>query len=192
MRLAAAAVILALAASGCEKKEDGSAEPLSILSKTSLFKGAANSPVLRSGLWLRVDEACPVDEAQPVASWPECARSVLIAQGRMAEKGETASRAYVFSGGSPRVMQVEYRFPAGVFYEFEVVVPLASDDRGQVTALWRGALSCRLPDPPTETAGPETVENPCEARSADKVFNLAQGVELGSKPNFRWIRDGEN
>lgn len=82
-----------------------------VVSPTPMFTAAdgAGAPALKPGLWLAEKPDCPVDEAKPAGSWPDCANGVVVTAGEFLEPGEKGRGKpgvpYVIAAGDPLVLQ---------------------------------------------------------------------------------------
>lgn len=161
--------LLALALSGCNLVV--SDEPMLEDSEES-----ADPPEFRDGLWLIENDKCRVNEARPVAEWPDCAGALSVdsdtwstpewenVQGAGSKRvlaGWTNQSTFVVSG-DPAMMEVkatqedeeteeEYESP----YLYFGVRPTAFDKQGKVTAMRLWPARCGPVTNPTRRISPE-------------------------------------
>ena len=204
-----------LVVAGCHKKpaDSAAADAPGVSSRRPLLmvQGQGAAPVFKSGVWLRTDVACKVDETAPAKAWPDCADWTVIALNRIVRhgfdsKGNPADRsdAIIISPGQPFVMQEDH-FPGGGAHRFDYwrLEGLRLDGGGRVVAarlmpIWcdrevRDSIDDAAPD--ASTAGQSAISKPepiggivslkdygCTARSATALLAAAQIAHINSYP----------
>src|SRR6185312_15724277 len=153
-----------------------------VVSKTPVFAAAdsAGAPAFRPGLWLAEKGGCKVEEAQPVAKWPECADPLVITPTEVHGLGDKAGKPepYLVAAGDPMVVQaqVDIDVSAGVDvtatgnatatgsakaevkgpppYAFMAVHPLALNAQGRVIRMEQWPVMCGPPPPEPKPGEP--------------------------------------
>jgi hypothetical protein len=144
-----------------------------VVTKDALFtRSSAPGLPLREGIWREgSDSPCDVDEAKPLAQWPDCAKGVLVSKGQIGgwdtdDKGVKTWKTsdVVFADGKPAVTQVHLQDMdmKGVgdlpikpsFYLYLVIKPTKTDEAGRITAYTGWPIFCGAP-PPDGAKGPD-------------------------------------
>ncbi len=137
-----------------------------VMTKTPLFGSAdaAGAPQLRLGVWRgEPDRPCAVNEALPIARWPDCANVLVVQDGLLSfhnrdAKGQPtlSSTPFVLAGGSPSVLQAteddpdakEGSAPADRrAYFYMGLRPTKTDPKGRITAFTAWSAMCGPPPP---------------------------------------------
>lgn len=139
-----------------------------VLSDKPLFTPAdASGRVLREGLWLTIEDDCPVDFDQPTYRWPDCADWGVLRNGVIqrraevnAEENPTWSEAWsqmaiVLAEGEPMILQAggahdepffdEWPEPEATVFElfsYHGLEPTALDEQGRIVAALAWTAQC--------------------------------------------------
>jgi len=153
-----------------------------VVSKAPMFTAAdsAGAPAFRPGLWLSEKSDCRVDEAAPLAKWPDCADPVVITPTEIHGAGPKDQKPspYLVAAGDPLVLQaqMEIGVNAGVDvsasgnasaagsasaqasgpppYAYLGAHPLAFDGQGRITRMQSWPVMCGPPPPPPKPGAP--------------------------------------
>ncbi len=201
-----AAVLGAVALAGCN----------AVVTKTPLLTRAdeAGAPSAKPGLWrFAGDTDCQVDEAKPLADWPECGGGVVLKDGkagyyeRKTGKPVWTLQPVILAAGAPRIAQVQVVVGGDVTVEsnpfaYAGARATQSDAQGRITAFAFWPVQCGPPpkgadaDPITTAPLPGLVLKPgepaCTTASVAALRNAAKLSEAWApKPmTARWLRDG--
>ena len=88
-----------------------------VVSKVPVFTASdsVGAPALKPGLWLAEKDDCKLDEAAPVASWPECADPLVVTPTEIHGVGPKAAKPapyLVAAALEPMAMTIAPPFPA--------------------------------------------------------------------------------
>lgn len=185
---------------------------------------AIGAPPLESGVWLMPDsgeddeaQACAVDIAQPVSTWPKCVDWALYRDGRWFERdGETGiatkpvAGSVLITGGDVSIVQVRFddpdgdtassgEAPAPPTYYFAAFAdkPVAADAKLRSIKLWLVACGTEKPNPEgTDEDTPEELvrfagfDEECRPDSVEALRAAARMSRApdGKSVHFRWAR----
>ena len=127
-------ICLALLTAACERDQLHSNHPL--LSE--------RSAVLRDGVWLYIDDDCPVDVRASPRQWPDCAHWSVIRKDWESEQTgalEGTPRHWmplVLRAGDPGLLQMGRSGK----YSYELMQPIASDSAGWLVEVRRWPVLC--------------------------------------------------
>lgn len=126
---------------------------------------SAAAPVLRPGLWLKVDPDCPVDSAKPRGAWPPCATAIVVRPDEML-RFYSADSVEVdrirLAVGLPMILQMQHppvRQPTEWYYEG--LRPTLQGDQIVEYSSW--PAMCEPYEPPTDEAQETDVVSPPKA-----------------------------
>lgn len=214
-------IVSCLCLAGCSEPAANTA----LSTPAPLFGEGRLEPGFREGVWVSSDLDCALPDGAPLDQWPDCARALLIQNGRIAEIGPQAtaigSRAYLLVRGPPHILQTDQRAEGEAAGEvtYDVVIPVARDDRGRIVAADVRRLGCSAPLPPSPEAnngsssnaaamsvngagnevatspmlpGLNTTPSGCTADRTYVIFSVARVYADERRPEaaFRWVRDG--
>ena len=207
-----------LAVAGCNKKPADSAaadaQPAGVSSRRPLLtgQGPGAAPTFKSGVWLRADVGCKVDEKALAKAWPDCADWTVIALNRIVRqgfdpKGDPAdhSDAIVIAPGQPLVMQ-EDRYPGGGArrFDYQRLEGVRLDGAGRIVAVRMEPIWCDRDSrddvdaatPAASIAGETAIRAPepiaglvrgrgygCTARTTRALLAAAQIAHINSYPS---------
>lgn len=139
-----------------------------VLSDRPLFTAAdATGPALREGLWLTVEDDCPVDTRKPTRDWPFCADWGVLRNGVVQRRNEFPSETYpdqyetwsravvLLAAGEPMILQAgtaqeepffderpEPELSSFELFSFHALEPTERDDQGRIVAVRAWTVQC--------------------------------------------------
>lgn len=152
------ALCLAVGVGGCNM----------VVSDKPLFSPADEAgPVMREGVWLQIDEVCPVNLDESTDWWPECANWGVLRNGVLQRPTQVNSEAnpdwyeawsqtpVVLAAGEPMILQAgsshdepffaEWPEPRPALWEtfnYQAVEPTALDEEGRIVAAMAWTVQC--------------------------------------------------
>jgi hypothetical protein len=182
-----------------------------------LIHDADGAPSFRSGLWVGVDKACPVDTALPVDQWPSCAAPMMIEPGRITGAKKDSRRdliTYRLNGRLPTLIQTRIvQDPGGHAphdrlaarlgrYQYAGLAILAADADGRMTKVAYWSALCGPPPPKAKPGenpryvtdkplpGMTVIGDACTTRSLGAVRSAVIASRAWSTPSeLRWVRE---
>ena len=186
-----------------------------VITKAPLFaKADAIEPSpLKSGVWrAEAKDDCKVDEAKPLADWPECANGVVFGGGQ-AGYFNRASGAPIWTQeplilvtGDPMVGQARLNISGdvkvdGATYAYAGIEATKTDKDGKVTALAFWPVQCGPPPPGGDgaTTAPlagmvmKSGDMVCTTTSKDALYRAAKRSKAWTIKSMavHWVRGGE-
>jgi hypothetical protein len=172
-----------------------------VSSKPWFARADASAPRLRDGVWRGVSSLtadCAVDEHQPIAAWPNCARPLIVRGGELVsppdDKGHRTSTRFVLADGQPLILQLRDQGSPPSF-EYEWIRVTGLDDQGRVVALagWRILCGSTSASGPTLFPGLTQKDEDCTAASLDALHAAAKAsqADITDPIQAHWVRDGE-
>jgi hypothetical protein len=177
-----------------------------VISPTALFTEAdtVGAPVLRPGIWVFTEGACPFDAAAPPDRWPPCVKAERIdARGRLVPHEDDKAWSLRLAKGDPMILQAVDTSGGDAFF-FAGVRPTRTEKDGRISALSIWFVDCG-PEPPEDARNPDgsrryvslelgpglsAEADGCVARDAAAVRAAARASEARQENRrYRWVRE---